>query len=62
MLKLWIFFTICSIAMILFPQVFWEMQKFSHKKYEGEPTVVFIWLTRIIGIILIIVSIIGIVR
>ena len=46
--------------MILFPKIIWEMQK-SHKKYEGEAPVIFIWSTRFIGIILIVASIIGIV-
>ena len=61
MLALWIFFTICGILMIIFPQVFWEMQKFSHpRKFEGDMPVVFMWITRFIGIVLIVVSIVGI--
>ena len=47
--------------MILFPQIIWEMQKISHRKYEGEVPDGFIWVTRFIGIIIIIVSIVGIV-
>ena len=47
--------------MILFPKIIWEMQKFSHKQYEGEAPVIFIWSTRSIGIILIVASIVGIV-
>jgi len=57
----WILMIIWSIFMILFPQIIWELQKFSHKKYEGEAPAGFIWVTRFIGIFVIIASIAGIV-
>ena len=62
MLKFGIFIIIWGVFMILFPQIIWELQKLSHPiKNDGEAPDGFIWVTRFIGLILIIVGIVGIV-